>query len=154
MDIITSCLWFKVISTWHCLIKESLLISGSNNLTPQLGTPVRTHPTLVWVSSQMSHHLLVMRSGVTPHSRQRQHHTWELSQPSCKYPTKWAIILWWWDQVSLYISCWAGTALGIAHRAGTNFWPWCGKAVAYGNTAQRFHLHWALPNRPTFFTIL
>ena len=27
----------------------------------------------------------------------------------------------------------------LPHGAGTNFTPWWGEAVAYGNTAQRFH---------------
>ena len=85
-------------------LDASLHVSRGCTLTFQPGTLLRTHPTLVWVSSQVSHHLMVMRSGVTLHPMQGQ----------CPSPV-------------------------LPHRAGTNFTPWYGEAVAYRNTAQWFH---------------
>ena len=99
----------------------------------------RTHQTLVWVSSQVSHHLLMMKSGVTLHPTQGWIHTWELTQPWCEYPLKCAIISWWWDQGSVYIPYRENTTPVLPHRASTNFTPWWGDTVSYGNTAQHFH---------------
>ena len=79
--------------------------TSHTGLVPHL----RTHPTLVQVSSPVSHHNMVMRSGVAVHPTQGWYHTWELIQPWCKYPLRWAITSWWWDQGLLY----------IPHRAGT-----------------------------------
>ena len=43
------------------------------------------------------------RSGVALHPTHGWHHSWELTQPLCEYPLKWAITSCWWDQGSLYI---------------------------------------------------
>ena len=91
-----------------------------------------------------------------------QEPSWELTQPWCEYPLKWAITSWWWDQRSLYIPHRAGTTPGnspnlgvsilsiepaplgqhqssvLPHRAETNFTPWCGETVTDRNIAQCF----------------
>ena len=62
----------KVIQTWYTTSSRTNWSSAAvyNNLTAQPETHLRTCLTLVWVSSQVSHHLMVMRSGVALHPTQ------------------------------------------------------------------------------------
>ena len=63
----------------------------------------------------------------------------EFTQPWCEYPS---------SQVSHHLVMGSGATLHptqgqhpsrvLPHRAGTNFIPWWGVAVAYGNSAQCF----------------
>ena len=56
----------KIITTWYTASSRTNCSSAAvyNNLTSQPGTHLRTHPTLVWVSSQVCQHPMVMRSMV------------------------------------------------------------------------------------------
>ena len=62
----------KVITTWFTASSRTYCSSAvvCNNLTPQPGTQLKTRTTMAWVSSLVSHHLMLMRSGVTLHPTQ------------------------------------------------------------------------------------
>ena len=104
-------------------------------LTPQTGTPLRTHPTLLWVSSQVSHHLLVMGSGVVLHPMQARHTTAENS-PSfgvsilSSKPSLWATSKpHHCDGIRGHSTSHTGPAPSpvLPHRSGPNFTPWWGE---------------------------
>ena len=73
------------------------------------------------------------------------------SQPWCEHYLVWAITSWWCDQVSALHPIQGQCHPVLPHRAGTNFTPWYGETVTFGNTAQCFHPFPGIePSSPTW----